>query len=67
MDINISNKNNPKKIIVSHVKFWWMDEKWHQQDIVVVIIVRLQNSWKGVATRKLEFRYDELHCICGEL
>jgi hypothetical protein len=36
-----------KKIfILPHVKFWWMDEKWCQHDILVLIVGELHSSWK---------------------
>jgi hypothetical protein len=37
MDINISKKWR-KILIVPHVKFWWMDEKWCQHDIIIIVI-----------------------------
>jgi hypothetical protein len=44
MDINISKKDHHKIFIVPFVKFWWMDEKWHQRDIMVVVIGELHNK-----------------------
>jgi hypothetical protein len=23
--------------IMPHVKFWWIDEKWHQHDVIMVV------------------------------
>jgi len=48
MDINISKQNHLEIFIVPHVRFWWMDEKWHQHDIMVIIIGELHSNWKGV-------------------
>jgi hypothetical protein len=41
-------------LIVPHVKFWWMHEKWCQHDIMVVVIGELHSSWKGVVVTKLQ-------------
>jgi hypothetical protein len=38
-----------------------MDEKWHQHDIIVVIIKELHGSWKGVVAIELELSCNELH------
>ncbi len=46
--ISIFQKKSPKNFIMLCVKFWWMDEKWHQYDIMVVVIRELHNSWKVV-------------------
>jgi hypothetical protein len=54
MDINISKKNHQKMFIVPHIKFWWMDEKWHWHDIIVVVIGELKNSWKRVVVTELQ-------------
>jgi hypothetical protein len=35
------------------VKLWWLDNKWHQHDIMVVIRGELHNSWKKVIATKL--------------
>jgi len=35
---------HPKILIVPRVKIWWMDEKWCQHDIMVVIIGELHSS-----------------------
>jgi hypothetical protein len=32
--------------ILLHVKFWWMDEKWCQHDIMAIVIRELYNYWK---------------------
>jgi hypothetical protein len=53
MDTNISKKNHQIFFMVPHVQFWWMDEKWHQHDIMVIIIRVLHNSWKGVVATML--------------
>jgi hypothetical protein len=37
-----------KNLHSATVKFWWMDEKWRQHDIMIVIIEELHNSWKGI-------------------
>jgi hypothetical protein len=37
------------------VKFWWMDEKWCQHDIMVVVIWELHGSWKGVVVIELYY------------
>jgi hypothetical protein len=52
MDINIY-KETRKIFIVPLVKVWWMDEKWHQHDIMIVIIGELHNSWKGVGRSEI--------------
>jgi hypothetical protein len=59
-------KKSWKIFIVPHVKLWWMDEKWRQHDIMVVVIWELHNSWKAVVT-KLQLSCNELHHIYGEL
>jgi hypothetical protein len=41
-------------LIMSHVKFWWMDEKWHQHNIMIVIIGELHNSWKGIVAIEMQ-------------
>jgi hypothetical protein len=52
MDINIFFKSQ-KILIVPHVKFWWMDEKWRQHDIMIVVIGELHNNWKRDVAKKL--------------
>jgi hypothetical protein len=42
-------KNHPKIFIMFYVQFWWMDENWHQYNIMVVVIRELNNSWKVFA------------------
>jgi hypothetical protein len=42
-------KNHQKFFIMSCVKFWWMNEKWSQHDIMV--IKELHSSWKGVVAQ----------------
>jgi hypothetical protein len=41
MDINISKKNH--HFIMPCVEFWWMDEKWCEHDIVIIVIHELQS------------------------
>jgi hypothetical protein len=41
-------KHLQKIFILLQVKFLWMDEKWCQHDIMVIVIRELYNSWKGV-------------------
>jgi hypothetical protein len=41
---------NTKNFIMPHVKFW-MDEKWCQHDIMVVVIEELHSSWKRVVAQ----------------
>jgi hypothetical protein len=67
MDINISKKSW-KIFIMPCVKFWWMDEKLHQHDTVIVVIGQFHSSWKGVmlysqivATILLEECEDDTH------
>jgi len=60
VDINISRKNHQKIFIMPHVKFWWMDEKCCQHDIIVVVI-REHSNWKGVVATELQLSYNELH------
>jgi len=52
MDINISKKSW-KNLIMPHVKFWWMDEKWGQHDVIIVVIGELHSSRKIVVGSKL--------------
>jgi amino acid permease len=46
----------------ANVKFWWMDEKWCQHDIMIVVIGELHSSWKGVVT-KLQMSCNELQWV----
>jgi hypothetical protein len=66
MDWYISKKSQ-KIFIMPHVKFWWMDENWHQHDIMIIIIGELHNSWKTIVATKLSLSCNELHNIYGEL
>jgi hypothetical protein len=43
------------------VKFWWMDEKWCQHDIMVIVIKELHSSWKKVVMIELQLSCNELH------
>jgi hypothetical protein len=52
MDINISKKSW-NFFMVPCVKFWWMDKKWHQHDIMIIVIKELHSGWKGVVATKL--------------
>jgi hypothetical protein len=65
--IPISQKNSSKKFIVPHVTFWWIDEKWHQHDIMVVVIGEVHNNWKGIVVIKLQKIALEWDCIYNEL
>jgi hypothetical protein len=60
-------KNHQKIFIVSCVKFWWMDGKWHQHDIMVVVIGGLHSSWKRVVAIELQWVALEWNHIYGEL
>jgi hypothetical protein len=59
--MSIFQKNHQKILIMSRVKFWWMDEKWCQHDIMVVSIGELHSSWKGIVVIELQLSCNELH------
>jgi hypothetical protein len=67
MDTNISKRNHQKIIIVPHATFWWMDEKWGQHSIMVVVIGELHSSWKGIVAIKLQKITLKWDCIYNEL
>ncbi len=66
MDINISKKSQ-KTLIVPCVKFWQMDEQWHEHDIMVIVVGELHSNWKGMVVTKVQLSCNELHHIYGEL
>jgi len=39
--INISKKSHPKIPIMPHVRFWWIDEKKHQHDVIIEVANKL--------------------------
>ncbi len=60
-------ENHQKNFIMPHVTFWWMDEKWHQHDIMVVVIRDLHSRWKGIVVIELQKITLEWDCIYNEL
>jgi len=51
--MSIFQKNHKFFFIVPCVKCWWMDEKWCQHDIMIIVIGELHSSWKWVVATKL--------------
>jgi hypothetical protein len=54
MDINISKKIHQKNFIVPCVEFSWMDKKWQNMTLWLVL-GELHSSWKWVVTTKLQW------------